>query len=467
MSPDEAGTLPTARSGVASAGGGTAPVGAPGAEVTAGPAFMRAFHEKLATAEEALRSVRSGDTVYVHPGCAAPIRLLDALVARREDLTGVRIVHLMSLGRADYVRPGMEPHFRHVALFIGKNVREAVNEGRADYVPVFLSEIPRLFTSGTVPIDVALIHVSPPDEHGFCSFGVGVECTKAASSMARVVIAQVNRNMPRVLGDNFIHVRNITHFVEADDPLMELPRVRMSPEFEEIGRNVASLIEDGCTLQLGIGGIPDAVLHHLRDRRHLGVHTEMFSDGMVELVEEGIVTNERKTLHPGKIIASFVLGSRRLFDFMHNNPIVEFHPSDYVNDPFVIAKNDKMVSVNSAIQVDLTGQVCSDSIGNSVYSGFGGQVDFVRGASRARDGKAVIALLSTAKAGGVSRIVPYLDEGAGVVTSRADVHHVATEYGVAELHGRSMRERARALIGIAHPRFRDELEVAARARRLL
>ncbi len=430
-------------------------------------AVAGAFHSKLVSASEALGAVRSGETVYVHPGCAAPLRLLDALVARHRDLRDVRIVHLMSLGRAEYAEPGMEPHFRHLSLFIGKNVRDAVNQGRADYVPVFLSEIPRLFSSRTIPIDVALIHVSPPDEHGFCSFGVGVECTKAAATTAHTVIAQVNRNMPRVLGDNFIHVRNVTHFVEADDPLTELPRVRMSPAFEEIGRNVAGLIEDGATLQLGIGGIPDAVLHHLRERRHLGVHTEMFSDGMVELVEEGIVTNERKTLHPGKIVASFVLGSKRLFDFIHNNPIVEFHPSDYVNDPFVIAQNERMVSVNSAIQVDLTGQVCADSIGNSVYSGFGGQVDFVRGASRSKGGRAIIALLSTARGGEVSRIVPFLDRGAGVVTSRADVHFVATEYGVADLHGRSLRERARALIDVAHPTFREELMEAARERKLL
>ena len=431
------------------------------------PPAQAAFHEKLVSAEVALQTVCSGDTVYVHPGCATPLRLLDALVARREDLENVRIVHIMSLGRADYVRPGMEKHFRHTALFIGKNVRDAVNEGRADYIPIFLSEIPRLFTSKTIPVDVALIHVSPPDEHGFCSFGVGVDCTKAAASMANVVIAQVNPNMPRVLGDSFIHVRNVTYFVEADDPLTELPRVRMSQAFEDIGRNVAALVDDGATLQLGIGGIPDAVLNHLRDRKHLGVHTEMFSDGMVELVEAGIVTSERKTLHPGKIVASFVLGSKKLFQFIHNNPIVEFHPSDYVNDPFVIAQNDKMVAINSAIQVDLTGQICSDSIGDTVYSGFGGQVDFVRGASRAKGGKAVIALLSTAKAGEISRIVPYLDEGAGVVTSRADVHFVATEYGVADLHGRSMRERARALIGIAHPKFREELEAGARKRKLL
>lgn len=431
------------------------------------PTIAPAFHEKLTSAEEAVKLVRSGDSVYVHPGCAAPQRLLDALVARADHLTGVRIVHLMSQGRADYVLPEMEGHFRHLALFIGKNTREAVNAGRADYVPVFLSEIPRLFTSGTLPIDVALIQVSPPDEHGFCSFGVGVECTKAAASVARVVIAQVNANMPRVLGDNFIHVRNITRFVEWDEPLLELPRVRMSEAYDEIGRNVAALVSDGATLQLGIGGIPDAVLHHLRDRRHLGVHTEMFSDGMVELVQEGVVTNERKTLHPGKIVASFVLGTRPLFEFIHNNPIVEFHPSDYVNDPFVIAQNDQMVAINSAIQVDLTGQVCSDSIAEAAYSGFGGQVDFVRGASRSRGGKAVIALLSTARRGDVSRIVPMLDPGAGVVTSRADVHFVATEYGVADLHGKPLRERARALIDIAHPRFREELERGAMKRNLL
>jgi acetyl-CoA hydrolase len=273
--------------------------------------------------------------------------------------------------------------------------------------------------------------------------------------------------MPRVLGDNFIHVRKINAFVEANDPLVELPRVRMSPAFEEIGRNVASLIEDGATLQLGIGGIPDAVLYHLRDRKHLGVHTEMFSDGMVELVEQGVVTNEKKTLHPGKIVASFVLGQRPLFDFIHNNPIVEFHPSDYVNDPFVICQNERMVAVNSAIQVDLTGQVCSDSIGDSVYSGFGGQVDFMRGASRAKGGKAVIALLSTAKDGEVSRICQYLDQGAGVVTSRADVHYVVTEFGAADLHGKTLRERVRALIGLAHPKFREELERGARDRRLI
>jgi acyl-CoA hydrolase len=431
------------------------------------PAYEKVFHQKLVTAEEAVKAVKSGDFVYVHPGCAAPQGLLDALVARWQELSDVKIMHLMAMSKADYANPGMEGHFRHIAFFTGKNVREAINAGRADYMPVFLSEIPRLFYSKRVPVDVALIHVSPPDEHGFCSYGVGVECTKAAAETAKIVIAQVNPNMPRVLGDNFIHVRKVAYFVESHDPLLELPRVRMSPAFEEIGKNVASLIEDGATLQLGIGGIPDAVLHYLRDRKHLGVHTEMFSDGMVELVEQGIVTNEKKTLHPGKIIASFVLGTRPLFNFMNNNPIVEFHPSDYVNDPFIISQNYKMVSVNSALQVDLTGQVCADSIGDMVYSGFGGQVDFVRGASRAKEGKAVIALLSTAKDGEISRVSTYLDEGAGVVTSRADVHYVVSEFGIADLHGKTLRERAKALINIAHPKFREELEEGGRKRRLL
>src|SRR5574341_340863 len=431
------------------------------------PAGQKLFHQKLVTAEEAVKAVKSGDFVYVHPGCAAPQRLLDALVARGQELSEVKIMHLMAMSKADYANPGMEGHFRHIAFFTGKNVRDAINAGRADYMPVFLSEIPRLFYSKRVPVDVALIHVSPPDEHGFCSYGVGVECTKAAAETAKIVIAQVNPNMPRVLGDNFIHIRKVTYFIESHDPLLELPRVRMSAAFEEIGKNVASLIEDGATLQLGIGGIPDAVLHYLSDRKHLGVHTEMFSDGMVELVEQGIVTNEKKTLHPGKIIASFVLGTKPLFNFMNNNPIVEFHPSDYVNDPFIISQNYKMVSVNSAIQVDLTGQVCADSIGDMVYSGFGGQVDFVRGASRAKEGKAVIALLSTAKDGEISRISTYLDEGAGVVTSRADVHYVVSEFGIADLHGKTLRERAKALINIAHPKFREELEEGAKKRRLL
>jgi 4-hydroxybutyrate CoA-transferase len=433
----------------------------------AAPFWAEIYRRKVCDASEALKAVKSGDRVYIHPGCAEPETLVEALVARKADLQDVEITHLLTMGTAPYVAPGMEKHFRHRSLFTGGNVRKAVSEGRADYVPVFLSEIPGLFTDGTLPIDVALIQVSPPDEHGFCSFGVGIECTKTAAENARVVIAEMNRQTPRTLGDSFIHVHKLTHIVPVDRPMIELPRVRMSELHSQIGANVAGLVPDGATLQMGIGGIPDAVLFHLSGKKDLGVHTEMFSDGVIELVMKGIINNEKKTLHQGKIIASFVLGSRALYDFIDNNPICEFHPSQYVNDPFVVAQNDNMVAINSAIQVDLTGQVCSDSIGYSIYSGFGGQVDFIRGAARSKGGKPIIALPATAKDDTVSRIVLHLDEGAGVVTSRADVHYVVTEFGVAHLYGRSIRERAAALIQIAHPKFRDELTAAARQKKFL
>jgi 4-hydroxybutyrate CoA-transferase len=346
-------------------------------------------------------------------------------------------------------------------------VREAVNDGRADFVPVHLSEIPDLVRSGDLAVDVALIHVSRPDEHGFCSYGVGVECTKAAAERARTVIALVNRRMPRSLGDSFIHASRLTHVVEADRPIRELPGAgRVGPVARAIGEHVAALIENGSTLQMGIGEIPDAVLLLLAGKRELGIHTEMFSDGVVELFERGVITGEAKTLHRGKIVASFVLGSKRTFDFLDNNPVVEFHPTDYVNDPFVIAQNERMVAINSALAVDLTGQVCADSIGCSIYSGCGGQLDFMRGAARSKGGKPIIALPSTAKEGRLSRIVDVLGAGSGVVTTRADVHYVVTEYGVASLHGRSLRERASALIEIAHPDFRAELRQAARTRKL-
>jgi len=419
------------------------------------------YRRKVTTAADALRAVRSGDRIYIHPGCATPIVLVDALVARGFELENVEIVHLMTFGAADYIKPEMEGHFRHNAVFIGANVREAVNAGRADYTPIFLSEIEALFRSGQMPIDVALIQVSPPDEHGFCSFGVGVDCTLSAAQCARTVIAEVNAQMPRSLGDSFIHVTKLDHIVETSRPLLELARVRMGPLHAAIGEHIAGLIEDGATLQMGIGGVPDAVLFYLRDRKHLGIHTEMFSDGIVELVEDRVITCERKTLHPGKIIASFTLGTRTVFDFIDNNPIVELHPVYYTNDPFIIAQNDKMVAINSALQVDLTGQICADSIGHFFYSGFGGQVDFIRGAARSRGGKPIIALPSTAKDGTVSRIVPMLDPGAGVVDTRAHVHYVATEYGVAYLHGKTIRERAESLIAIAHPKFRGELYEAA------
>lgn len=431
--------------------------------------WSESYRSKITTADEALRAVHPGHRVWVHSGCANPEVLTDAMVARASELHDVEVSHLLTFGRANYMCPDFEGVFRHRALFTGPNAREAVNSGRADYVPVFLSEIPQLIKTGILPIDVALIHVSPPDEHGFCSLGVGIECTKAAAESAKAVVALVNTRMPRALGDAFIHVSKLTHVVETDAPIIELPGNPGGPGdvAKAIGCHVALLIRDGDTLQMGIGEIPDAVLLYLKDKRHLGIHTEMFSDGVVELFESGVITGEKKTLHPGKIVSSFVLGTRKTFDFLDNNPFVEFHPSDYVNDPFVIARHDNIVAINSAISVDLTGQVNSDSIGGSIYSGFGGQVDFVRGAARARGGRPIMALPATARGGTVSRIVPVLAEGAGVVTTRADVRYVVTEYGVAEMFGRSLRERAKALIAIAHPQFRDELAAAARLRNLL
>lgn len=441
---------------------------AAGAETELTMEWSETFRRKVTSAEDAVRSIRSYDHVWVHAGCNAPTELVDAMTARAGELESVEVTHLMTLGPAGYAASECEGSFRHRALFAGGNVREAIAEGRADYVPIFLSEIPRLIQSGRQKVDVALIHVSPPDEHGFCSYGVGVECTKAAAERARTVIALVNRQMPRALGDSFIHVSKLDHVVELDRLPLELP---VSGEVGEvaraIGANVAELIDDGATLQMGIGEIPDAVMLFLKQKRDLGVHTEMFSDSTIELLESGVITNEAKSLHRGKIIASFVLGTQKCFSFLHNNPFVEFHPTDYVNDPFVIAQNDKMVAINSALAVDLSGQVSSDSIGHRIYSGFGGQVDFIRGAARSRGGKPVIALPSTAKQGELSRIVDSLTTGAGVVTSRADVHYVVTEYGVADLFGKSLRERAQELIAIAHPDFRGELREAARRRRLL
>jgi len=431
-------------------------------------AWTDIYRGRVTTAEEAVGCVASGQHVWLHAGCNNPEELVKALVGRADELENVEVTHLLTFGAADHVDPRYEKTFRHRALFTGHNVRQAVNEGRADFVPVFLSEIPALIRGGTIPVDVALIQVSPPDEHGFCSYGVGVECSKAAAETAKKVIALVNQKMPRSLGDSFIHVSRLTHVVEIDRPVLELPQVTEVGEVARaIGRNVADLIENGSTLQMGIGEIPDAVLLFLGEKKDLGIHTEMFSDGVVELFERGVVTGEAKTLHKGKIIASFVLGSKKTFDFLDNNPFVEFHPTEYVNDPFIIAKNEKMVAINSAIAVDITGQICADSMGKNIYSGFGGQVDFIRGAARSPGGKPIIALRSTAKDGKVSRIVDTLKEGAGVVTTRADVHYVATEYGVANLHGRSLRERAKALIACAHPGFRDGLQAAARDRNLM
>ncbi|MGE5315795.1 MAG: acetyl-CoA hydrolase/transferase family protein [Acidobacteriota bacterium] len=427
-------------------------------------AWIDRYKSKLRTADDALKCMLSGDRVYIHYGCAVPIHLVEAMCKRGPQVKNVEVVHLLSLGETKYTAPEMEGRFRHNALFIGPNVRSAVNDSRADFTPVFLSEVEQLFIRGILPIDIALIQVSPPDQYGFCSFGTGVETTKSAANVAKIVIAQVNRNMPRTLGDSFIHMDKVTYFVEHDEPLQELPRSDRhgSPEEKEIyrriGGHIATLIEDGSTIQTGIGAIPDAVLKFLGKKKDLGLHTEMFSDGVIGLVEDGVINNEKKTLHRGKIISTFVLGSRAIFDFIDNNPVIEFHPSGYVNDPFVIAQNEKMVAINSALEVDLTGQVCADSIGPRFYSGFGGQLDFIRGASRSKGGKPIIALPSTAKQGTLSRIVPYLARGAGVTTTRGDVHYVVTENGIADLYGKTIRQRAKALIDIAHPKFQEQLE---------
>jgi acetyl-CoA hydrolase len=423
--------------------------------------FSTASLRKMSPAD-ALTLVHSGQRVYIGGGCGVPTTLLNALVEAAPQLRDVEILHMLTAGDDPTASPEYAEAFRHNALFIGSNVRRAVQEGRADFTPIFLSEIPRLFRSGLLPIDVALIQVSPPDQHGFCSFGVEVGCTQPAALLARTVIAEINARMPRTLGDSFIHISRIAACVETDRPLPELPQGESNPVAERIGQHIVDLIPDGATLQLGIGMIPDAVLGYLVHKRHLGIHSELFSDGIVDLVEAGVVDGEAKTLHRGKLVAGFLLGTRRLFDWVNNNAMVELHPTDYVNDPFVIAQHKGMVAINSALQVDLSGQVCADSIGARFYSGAGGQVDFIRGAARAEQGVPIIALPSTALGGKISRIVPMLDQGAGVVTSRYDVHYVVTEYGVAQLYGCTMAQRTRALTDIAHPDFRDNLTVMAK-----
>jgi 4-hydroxybutyrate CoA-transferase len=425
--------------------------------------ILRIYNQKLTTADEAVRQIKSGDHVVVQPGCACPNELIRAMVNRKDELENVTVYHILVVGDLPYVNPGMEKHFKHKAFFIGANTRKAVNDGRAEFIPIFLSDVPLLFKLGRIKTDIALLNVSPPDEHGFCSYGVDVGTIKTPAEKSKIIIAQINKHMPRVLGDSFIHINKINYLVEFDEPIKELPQVDpdTTPEvlavYDKIGKNVADLIEDGSTLQMGIGAIPDSVMKYLYDRKDLGIHTEMFSDGIIDLVEAGVINGEKKTLHPGKIIAGFVLGTQRVYDFIDNNPIIEFHPQEYVNDPFVIAKNNKMVAINSALEIDLTGQVCSDSIGTKLYSGIGGQVDFIRGASRSEGGKPIIALPSTTKNDTISRIVPTLKNGAGVVTSRGDVDYVVTEYGAVNLWGKTLQERAKALIQISHPNFRDEL----------
>jgi len=422
------------------------------------------YKSKLCSADEAVSIVESGSRVYISGNAATPFNVVEALARRKEELSDVEVVHVLLLGNDPLSEPGMEGHFRHKSLFVGPADRKAVNEGKADYFPIFLYEIPKLFDPErkALPLDTAIIQTSPPDEHGFLSLGVENLATKAAADKARQLIVQVNDKMPRTLGDCFIHISKVTKITEVSAELPELEIGEPTEIEKRIGGYIADLVGDGATLQLGIGGIPNAALSAMENKKDLGIHTEMISDGVVDAIEKGVITGARKSLHSGKVIATFMLGTKRLYEFAHNNPLFELHPGEYTNDPFVIGQNNDMIAINSAIEVDLTGQVCSDSIGHRIFSGIGGQVDFIRGAARSKGGKPIIALASTTKNETVSKIVPHLREGAGVVTSRGDVHYIVTEYGVAYLHGKSLSQRARALIEIAHPKFRDELTRSAK-----
>lgn len=425
------------------------------------------YKSRVVTAQDAVKAIKSGNRVFLTGNASVPQKVLAALVEYAPILTDVEIVQVLTVGTADYVSPSMEGHVRVNSMFISANIRKAVQDGRADFTPILLSEFPLLFKQNIMSLDVALIQVSPPDEHGFCSLGVEVGPTKTPAEMAKVIIAEVNEQMPRTLGDSFIHIGRINYVVPVNYNIPELPMSEEgnSQTVEKIAGYIADLIPDGATMQLGIGAIPDAVLKYLYHKRDLGIHTELFSDGVIDLVNAGILTNGRKTLHPGKIVAGFLMGTKRLYDWVDDNPLIELHRTEYVNDPFVIAQNERMVAINSAIEVDLTGQVCADSIGPKLYSGVGGQLDFIYGASRSKGGVPIIALPSTVtmKDGKVmSKIVHLLKHGAGVVTSRNHVRYIVTEYGVAELYGKTIRERAKALIGIAHPDFREELTYQAR-----
>jgi acetyl-CoA hydrolase len=428
--------------------------------------LQKIYASRVVTAEEAVKQIKSGMRVFLTGNCSTPHKVLEALVNYAPNLQDVEICQALTVGAADYVSQEMEGHLRVNTMFISANIRKAVQEGRADFTPVLLSEFPLLFKNKILPIDVALVHLSPPDEHGFCSFGIETGLTKSPAESAKIIIAEVNQQMPRCLGDSFIHISRVNYIVPVDYPLSEMLMSDEGPNetTEKIAGFIAEMIPDGATMQMGIGAIPDAVLKYLYNKRDLGIHTELFSDGVVDLVEAGVLTNGRKTLHPGKILAGFIIGSRSLYQWVDDNPLIELHPTEYVNDPYIIAQNDRQVAVNSAIEVDITGQVCADSIGPKLYSGVGGQLDFIYGASRSRDGVPIIALPSTAtmRDGSViSRIVPMLKQGAGVVTSRNHIRYVVTEYGVATLYGNSIRKRTLELINIAHPDFRDELKTMA------
>jgi len=425
------------------------------------------YADQIATAPEALRLIKPGNSIFIGTGCGQPQHLVDALVAHSRDIYDASIIHLLTMGSAPYVDEKFRGRFKTNSFFVADNVRHALAEGVGDYTPIFLSDIPREFETGRIPVDVALVSVSPPDRGGLCSLGVSVDIVKSAVANARYVIAQVNANMPRTCGDSFVHVNHVDALVPHDEPIITVDPTELDDTLRRIGQNIARLVEDGSTIECGIGRIPQAMAEYLKDKKELGVHTEMFGDWIIDLIDCGAITGSKKTINRGKIVASFAMGSQRLYEYIHENPLFDFRPTEYVNDPFVISRHDKMVGINVALEIDLTGQVCSDSLGYQFYSGIGGQVDFIRGAARSRGGKAIIAMPSTAKDGEISRIVSHLTEGAGVVTTRGDVHYVVTEYGIAYLHGKSIRQRVLSLVNIAHPKFRNELIEAAKAQRYL
>jgi acyl-CoA hydrolase/RimJ/RimL family protein N-acetyltransferase len=421
------------------------------------------YRDKVGTAAAAMKLIKPGNSIFIGTGCAQPQHLVNALVEHSSHIYDAHIIHLLTMGLAPYADEKFREKFKMNTFFIAENVRGALRRGIGDYTPIFLSEIPYEFESGRIPIDVALIDVTPPDANGLCSFGVSVDIVKSAAANARYVIAQVNSKMPRTFGDSFIHVNRLDMLVPYDEDIIEVEPTETSEVLERIGQNIARLVEDGSTIECGIGRIPQVLTEYLKDKKDLGIHTEMFSDWIIDLIECGAITCAKKTINRSKVVASFCMGTKRLYDYINNNPFFEFYPTEYVNDPNIISQHDKMVGINVGLEIDLTGQVCADSLGYQFYSGIGGQVDFIRGAARSRGGKAIIAMPSTAKTDSVSRIVPHLTEGAGVVTTRGDVHYVVTEYGVAYLHGKSIRERVLDLINIAHPKFRKQLTQAAKA----
>ncbi len=421
--------------------------------------WKEVYKQKICTAKEAISHIHSGDRVVVAHACAEPVILTDAMTeaAEKYDWKEIEVVHMVAMGKAGYCAPEMSAHFRHNALFVGGSTRKAVEEGRADFTPVFFSEVPDLLRND-MHVNAVLMQVSAPDEHGYCSLGVSCDYTKAAAECADIRIAQVNANMPRVLGDNFIHISKLDYIVPEDTDLIELQPPKIGEVQKKIGENIASLVKDGDCLQLGIGAIPDAVLMFLKDKKDLGIHSEMFSDGVVDLIQAGVITNKCKQIDQGQCVATFLMGTRKLYDFVDNNPMVQMKPVDIVNDPRVICQNDNVVSINSCVEVDLMGQVCSESVGLKQISGVGGQVDFVRGANMSKGGRTIMAMPATAAKGTISKIVPLLAEGAAVTTSRCDVDYVVTEYGIAKLHGCTLKERACQLIHIAAPEFRESLK---------